>query len=308
MEMMDSVKEAVRYIKNGELNLAKAYLKKAVEFFRKEYHQLDAGGNLFLAHYTSVGALKCIIKGNLRLYAADSFNDPDEGDFLRQEIASKYNFLDAEKDKEAEMPRKSDRAFVCSFVSGDRDVANKLMYWQSYGKDGLGCSIQPPPPSLMSEEARANFAKVRYGEEGFEKVEEVFGPFLEETRDLSRRKPEHSAPFLLGWLRECFSGIAYLYKSKDYESEKEYRIFVAPKRGGGIRYHYKNEPCDGPLVRKFIEPPNFGGILASGSSIMIGPRVRDKERIHEYLAALCHEHEIYGPEFGVSRIRYRKFW
>ena len=309
MALMDHIKRVIKhveqYIKNGNWNSAKLRLEHAVKFYRMARYHPDLSDKLFLAHYTSMDALKSIIESNtMRLYAADSLNDPNEGDYLRQNLSAEYPFLKGDSLRDG-------AAFICSFVGGgDQDIANKLGYWQSYGEDGLGCSIQPTSHPIQRP-LRFRLAKVRYGECGMKEMQETFRPCLDAARDCFQTIDECSTTHFWHWFRECLSGIAYLHKSDDYKSEEEYRIVVTSKgtSRGYIKpyYDYKNDPGEGPRVRKFIKGPAFRPFMATGSKIVIGPRVQDTERIIEYLEALCHKRGQ-NLDFSPSRIDYRKFW
>ena len=320
MKMMDSIKEAVRYIKKGELDLAKAYVKRAVELIRKKHYLVPSrrsvakvGGNLLFAHYTSIDAFQSIAEGGLRLYAANSLNDPDEGDYLRAKLSQEYEFLkffDIKENEKASIPRWSDTAFVCSFVGGDSPkIADNLGHWRAYGKDGLGCSIQLS--SFSQKTSRIRLAQVFYGEDGIKRLKRTFKLCLEAAQKRFEKTAGHSEAPSWRWFRECLGGIEYLHKSMDYKDESEYRIVVFPERESEIRYDYKNdpwEPREGPRARKYIEPLKAESFLYSGSRVVIGPRVRDRDDICDHLRKFCHDKKIHGPEFKPSEIRYRKFW
>ena len=172
------------YIKNGDLNSAEEKLiyelidKIKNEELQYSKEQEDNGKDIYLAHYTSVGAiysilenykrlqnilndykrLKSIIKleinkeeyediikaeykDGLRLYDAFSLNDPQEGAYLKGILEEDYNWLKLEDNNKDDLMETD--SFLCSFVSGDEEkVGDHLKFWQSYGKDGLGCSIE----------------------------------------------------------------------------------------------------------------------------------------------------------------------
>ena len=98
----------------------------------------------------------------LRLYEAHSLNDPNEGKHLKAELSKGYKWLENAKD--------DTEAFVCSFVSGrkptgdEETIGNQLVFWQSYGKDGLGCSIELA--SHLNQNLFKKLKRVRYGTDG----------------------------------------------------------------------------------------------------------------------------------------------
>ena len=95
-------------------------------------------------HYTSLetvlGMLSQEISGgiaSLRLYDSLHCNDPEEGEFL-------VNYLSAAPDRRWLAEGKSGgHAYVASLIMDERerDLSNELVFWQTYGDEGAGCSL-----------------------------------------------------------------------------------------------------------------------------------------------------------------------
>ena len=234
--------------------------------------------------------------GFLRLYDSLSLSDPDEGDYLKNNIIKKYRWLKKTKQKTY--------AFICSFVSGKEDIGDKLQYWQSYGADGLGCSIQPPDTSSCKKIC----SRVKYGQDGITGIENKFQSYFRLGKELFEKLPnkKQKEEFATEFWGE-FDSIKFLYKSDDYKHEKEFRYVVVPDKGELIRYDFKTE---GPHMRRYILRKELQAdeILGSVSKIIIGPRVQDKERICLYLDELAKQTNLHGAEFIPSSISYQKLW
>ena len=312
-----------------EYETAKIYLLTDLKIKVKDYDEeerlVDTDTRQYLAHYTSLETIYSIISNNeqhkldnyddqekkkldypqdckqdslgyLRLYDSQSLNDPDEGDYLKKRIHNKHQWLKKGKQKTS--------AFICSFVSGGEDIGDKLQYWQSYGVDGLGCSIQP------SEEFLSNawYRRVKYGQDGIADIDKKFQTYFRLGKDLYRKLPSNG---LKGKFATEFWGvfdrIKFLYKNDDYNHEKEFRCVVIPDIGEVIGYDFKTE---GPYLRRYKLHKDFQAkvLLASGSKIIIGPRVQDKERVCLYLKELAVQSDLEGVEFIPSVIPYQKLW
>ena len=304
-ENVNDLKQIEESIKKNELEWAKpdlfVSLKKEIDRYEKEEMEKDKDTKSHIAHYTSVEAIYSILHENkekssshLRLYDAASLNDPNEGKFLKDGFMNDYKWLGDEKlDTEA---------FVCSFVSGDKYIGDNLAYWQAYGKDGLGCSIQIP---IEADEKR--FQLVHYGEEEVEKAHRRFKDYFELADKLFNKLPDSGKESFPTEFWKTFDKNRFLYKSNDYEHEKEYRCVVVPGHEKEIKYHFKSE---GPYLRRSIheEKLRTDRVLTSGSKIFIGPRVPDKKRIRRKLEKLARQSGLFGPRFCCSSIPYRKAW
>lgn len=113
-----------------------------------------------VVHYTSVDTVIKMFRdysdkkaSYLRLYDTFHFNDPDEGKYLKLEKSA------ARQGPEGDMAdlRKttSPCAYATSFVvprdtERIEDVRDNLVFWRTYGREGIGCSlaIKIPPHRL----------------------------------------------------------------------------------------------------------------------------------------------------------------
>ena len=291
-------------------------LKGELEIYTKEIHYQNLDQDNYFAHYTSIETIYSILtndkqksfnksrtneennQGYMRLYGAFSLNDPDEGRYLENEIAKDPEYIWL-KDK-----RQYTEAFVCSFVSGKEDIGDKLAYWQSYGEDGLGCSIVPSSDSLYQD----GLKRVLYGRKNVKAVKEHFKKYFEFANTIYEEdKNEKTKKEFVTNFWNVFDKIKFLHKNDAYKDEKECRYVVMPDDSSEIQFQFKNE---NPYLRRYILVPGFRSdeILGSGSKVIIGPRVRNKETLCKYLKKIAEDANLYGPEFTFSEIPYRKFW
>lgn len=278
----------------------KAYLLKAAKGKQKEETPLR------FAHYTSVKTLHNILQSpesGFRLYDASAMNDPTEGSYLIGEIAKKHKWLKSYGD--------DTEAYICSFVAGyNEDIGDQAIYWRSYGKDGLGCSIQ----FYNIDDQTEDLLPITYETEQLQAHFEAFFEFGQEICQEfeGAQKKEFVTNF---W--KCFDSIRYLYKHRGHRGEQEYRYVVL---GNSDKSNYETELVDGynnsPVVMKrFVPTPDLciTRFFKSGTKIRIGPRVHNKEKVcqdlrkfaHEILKKSTHENELYVPAFEFSNIPYR---
>jgi len=296
------------YIDHDKLEEAIALLvsllRMKVEKYKEEQSEKSNNKQLFLAHYTSVETVFSIIKkkGELRLYDAFYLNDPNEGkifvDHLKDALSENYEWLGSVNDTDA---------FICSFVGGDKEVGDKLSYWHSYGKGGLGCSLR-----LSEHHSHESVLQpVLYGEENVKKAVTAFEPFFKLGKEvydhLSFLKDSTVRKFFAENFWKAFDEIKFMYKDIAYEYEREYRVVRIPNSNKEVNYDLKSE---GPYLRKYITDKRFGvsKILASGSLVTIGPAVRRANHMRENLEKFARKQSIWGPKFDKSKISYKKFW
>ena len=293
--------ELNRYIKDGKYNsvqsLLNGCLEKDIDIFYKRYIKTKKKEDLYFVHYTDVKTIYTILKNDkngesngLRLSDASYSNDPSEGNYLRNILSRTYPWL-----KNAEQKT---NAFVCSFVSGkNEDVRDKITYWQAYGKNGLGCSIQLPRYSYNGV-----FDRVLYGDSEAKKVEEEFKDYFELAGKLYKASPNQNGKDFVREFWGAFDKIKFLYKDKGYEHEKEYRLIKISEESKERFTH------EHPFLKRYIFDAQLEAkkVLESGSCVTIGPRVMNKDRLCQYLKKLAKEREIYGPQFTFSKIPYRK--
>ena len=271
----------------------------------------EARGKIHLAHYTSIGTIYSILSNQkkyneekqeynvvnletyLRAYDAISVNDPNEGSHLKNEFMKENRWI-------ADATEVTD-VFVCSFVSDDQEVCDKLTYWQSYGIDGLGCSIQ------LASDYQGKLKRVLYGNEA-QHVKEKFKNYLELGGELYNKftQQEEKRRFATDFWK-TFDEIKFLYKHAAYKDEKEYRYVKIIEAEKDIKYHFKEE---GPYLRRYIlvEDLSANNILTSGSKVVIGPRIPHHDSLLRQLRKLAEQADLWGPSFERSKIPYRKVW
>lgn len=299
--MNSTLKEVNQYLDQGNVTSAETSILEILKDAVNVYHErmiAKSKENLFFAHYTSVQVMHSILKkrieGNyLRLYGAFSTNDPSEGLYLRDELANEYKWL-----KDAEL---STDAFICSFVSDGKGIGNRITYWQSYGRDGLGCSIQLPQNCSIKD----SLYPILYGKEEADKVKYEFKDYLElgsKIHDFYTDKSEKENFATAFW--KVFDKIKFSHKHEGYEYEKEYRMIKIPDTDGEIKDDFRSE---NPYYRRYIldEELQANRLLTSGAEVFIGPRVTNGERLCEYFEKLAKEAKLDGV-FTPSQIPYRK--
>jgi len=315
----DQVREYIKHDKFKEaVALPVNLLRIEVERYKKEQSEKiknKTNEQLFLAHYTSVETVFSIIEnketdGFLRLYDAFYLNDPKEGKYLkshlRKTLAEDYKWLNHVEDTDA---------FVCSFVGSDKEIGDELSFWHSYGKGGLGCSIQL---SERHSQERV-FHPVLYGKEYVKDVEEKFRPFFTVGKEMYNAFPSNAfnekTTFAENFWK-AFDKIKFMYKNDAYQYENEYRMVRIPESDIEVKYDLKSESLY-PYLRKYIvdEELSAGKIFATNSEVTaklakvtIGPAVRRSKHLCENLKKLAKKRGILGPCFTSSKIPYQKFW
>ena len=326
-------KEIESYHKKNHSDMIRKQKTKTEDTQKEEIKKINVEqNNIYLAHYTSIETVYSIleqyqirqekeeyqkhdsqenktdsietkddseknanISSGLRLYDAFSLNDPQEGQSLKKSLQKSYEWLKNMK--------QDTEAFVCSFVSGNNSIGDNLKFWQAYGKDGLGCSIQIPLNSRNGV-----FGRVLYGEKVVQKAKDHFKDYFELGKELYNliRYKDKKTDFATEFLKK-FDKISFLYKNFAYENEQEYRFVIITVEENDIKYHFKNE---GPYLRRYVLDENLEAnkILTTGSQVTIGPRVEGKEKLCQNLEKLAKAKGLYGPQFSSSRIPYRKVW
>ncbi len=238
---------------------------------------------------------------SLRLYDSAHFNDPDEGNYLVRKIVprQRYTWL---RDSSA------GNAYIASFIIPETNAnaaSDNLVFWRTYGREGKGCSLK-----LMIPKSR--LWKVIYDPDDAKRTAQLLTPVLDVLDPLvtisdggARRGFQES---LAETFRETLGQILYSYKSQAYAYEHEARVIAIKPANDDIRFDY-NKYGDSPFgIRHYLEPEylNIKDILASGSSITLGPNVSERDDVRRSLKLLMGRSELYGPEVNVSNISYRK--
>ena len=292
---------------------------------RHEIGTSDNRGRVTVIHYTSIATLVSMLqnmqkpnlesaddrksqderKSYLRLYDSIHLNDPEEGNYLRKHLTSKYNWLER-----ADIGH----AYMSSFImpKDDTNACDDLVYWCAYGQDGQGCSF-----SLSCPENRLR--RVLYDPQELKATAGILGPVLDSVIPLTQTGEEQLREEVSRKLAESVwksvARIRYLYKSEAYKHENECR-FVLPKssidanadktkvyleyqdRGGlpgRIRHYYEDD--DLQVTEK---------LLTSNSSITLGPCVPYRDNVRYCIERLNQQAGLAGPTVAYSKIPYRR--
>ena len=307
-------KKSQLYLKKNYINGTKYYLLEAIhielEDFKKNH---ENKGEFYFAHYTSIETLYSLLykydgeaseekkadnKEGLRLYDAYYLNDPNEGKFLvNSNLFETCNTINKIKDMLVDT-----ESFICSFVCGNKNVGDKLEFWQSYGKGGLGCSIQLSNDYQYKKELE----NVYYGDTKIKILKKKMSKYIDYADRLynflknDSEKEEFSREFL-----GAFDKIRYLWKREEYQYEKEARLVIMAEPNKQ-RYDLK----DGLYLKRYVLDNRLKtqSILTTGSKVVIGPAVRKNEHLCSNLKKFANKKGLKGPDFKISNIPYQKFW
>lgn len=281
-----------------------------------------------VVHYTSLGATVSMLeaaanargkdpavvdpKPVFRLYDSAHLNDPDEGRYVLRKLAESYEWL-------VEFPSRN--AYIASFITPeDTGAIDNLSFWRAYGDEGTGCSLSLHVPVNLAR-------RVLYGSKSVDMVRNRLRPMLEALDRVAvaaRERPLEKVVrgFLAQAAAESLEPIRYLYKSKAYEYEKECRVITTltnDRRPTGkscvtcsqddVRFECRAHAGRPAHIRHYCEPPELSmrKLLASGTEIVIGPRVPEPESVRSCFRTLLRRADIDGPEVRISEISYQAF-
>ena len=291
----------------------------------EEPHKLDeaeVGNPNVVIHYTSIAALVSMLQGaasgkggsSLRLYDSNHFNDPDEGNFFDRNLN-----LSSKSARELLDATYSPHAYIASFIvphdkaknrsaDAQRDMSNNLVFWRTYGREALGCSLTLVVPTN-------HLRKVLYGRKAVRKtgqlltsvldsVHECLSPLLELSSavDIRRR--------LIRTVAAHVDKIRYLYKSEAYDYERECRIVIPEVDAQKDSIHFEYEEQDGGAARikhyYEVDELEVKETFVTGSLIRFGSRVPRPDNLRYYLESqLRKANRLYGPKFKTSKIPYQ---
>jgi tetratricopeptide (TPR) repeat protein len=280
--------------------------------------------DFYLTHYTTLSAAKELIINNsaFRLSEGSFLNDTSEGKELFKFLSLNNTELSI---SESEALLFVQKPFIGSFVSEKKN--DDLTLWRMYGKeDGVeakGCSItieaeklidsfndqiiplSAENRSILSEEYK--FYKVVYCD--FKKRKRIFtvpGLGQSKTRELNvlmdkllkqigDYNRQNKGNLSQQNLRELLSGIAYLFKSIEYQYEHEFRLVI---KGFGFNKKY-NQNSTPPKV--YIETNPIKTFI---TQITLGPKV---EKAEEWAAALHYslKEDNLEPKIFISRLPFK---
>ena len=236
---------------------------------------------------------------SLRLYDSLHCNDPEEGDFLANSLSStpEHRWL-AEGSS-------GGHAYIASLIvdEQERDLSNELLFWQTYGTEGAGCSL------TMNVKTKL-LRRVLYGEEPVAATRDVLLPILHVVQPLAQRyeslRKEMSDTI---WRR--LEAIRFLYKNSAYDFEHECRVVLTTDSTGYDQSKVRFEPRGngGPLsrVRHFYEMDELAlkNTMTSRSKLVLGPCVPDQNSVKLYLEHLQRKAGINDLRIKASAIPYR---
>ena len=239
--------------------------------------------------------------GSLRLYDSAHFNDPDEGNYLLDQLldSPQYHWLKQDT---------STHAYIASFIipkDNDRpeDARDNLVFWRTYGREGEGCSLQLRiDPTKLS--------RVSYDKDELENTIEVLQPILDILTPISHINDLNTKRRIRETFWKSLGRIKYLYKSVAYEYEQECRYIIPALDidDDEISFEYKYEGGSTGQLRHYCENDDLAiaDILASGCSVTIGPCISDKGDLQASLEILLNRAGMFGPRVFTSGISYRR--
>ena len=278
-------------------------------------HELEASVK-DIVHYTSLDRLISMIldyeksgTSFLRMYDSFHLNDPQEGQYLARFVEVPDNWFQEEK---------ASHAYVASFVMPDQTKGQEelgdhdnLKYWLAYGRQGKGCSIR----------FRVNhkpFQKVLYGGQKAARTIEELG--LQCIVDSLHPLTGHPDPKWKSLSQKVvaetvwanLASIRYLYKGEAYDYEQECRLVKAGRDVPGADAHFERIDSGDRLetVRHYYLDGDLkiDQILASGTTITLGPTVSRPHNMVYYLETLLDRVRFSGPRVEISKIPYREPW
>ena len=288
----------------------------------KANHTLP-GAITMVVHYTSLRSLISMLKdcwayGDawLRMCDTDHLNDPDEGKFL-------FRFLNLPPRTRQLRPDFS-HAYIASFIackSMDTRTPSEnddLRFWSQYGKDGTGCSLTLPLTTASLPPARGLpshlLQQVLYGPKSTTQMVsqlQITVDILEPLLNVDRLTDHITVAQLSEVIWTCLANLRFLYKHDAYGHESECRLILSEldlvdKSQIGFDYREENGlPAD---VRHYYRHSDLSlrNMLASGSSITLGPRVSHPNSMRYFIEHLLSKAQLDHTKVNVSQIPYQK--
>ncbi|MBV9963343.1 MAG: tetratricopeptide repeat protein [Parafilimonas sp.] len=254
-----------------------------------------------VTHYTGLSAAKAMIlvKSKFRLSEGAFLNDTSEGREMFKYL--EFSAVKQKDDKTLAEPF-SEKPFIGSFVTEAKH--DDLTLWRMYAKEdkieARGCALTIDKEYFLSSlknainnatvsaanaiqtEEQFTFYKVAYITNDTEPVflvpgDDVKGKdltkMMRELKEIMKEIPEDQSQNA----KELLNGIAYLFKSVEYQYENEVRLIVQ-----GVGFD-KTISSDSIPPRVFIE---LVGITDALTKITLGPKV---ERADEWAAAFNYQ-------------------
>ena len=276
-------------------------------------------------HYTSWERALAILGGSdgpvLRMYNYERSNDPQEGSLWRrtfERLKNETAWLDEylpEHEKTLRDPgRSTGSAFGCSFSSDVSGVEDNLTFWRLYGNDGEGCSFKMTGRLIKGGNKR--IYKVRYlnddgsnadsdDEHEDKRVACQLESLIRRSRDVAASAKDQKrmdvAIAIATGIRKVLGGYHHLAKSKYFEDEREWRMIEVDPSEGSIGYDVKNDK----VVSRYIPGLDLRKVLATTSSITIGPQVPNAGAARAYVEHLVRGMGMEGTDVNLSKRHYR---
>ena len=322
--LKQSVTEAARYLGGSLSDSARKALTEGVCPLLSESLEEISGvlrdhantGDAFVIHYTSFGVLTSMLDRlvgqspvSLRAYDSVHVNDPNEGNYLTRFVLEDHAWL---------LRNEMRHAHVTSFVahSDSKDMADNLVFWREYGRDGEGCSLcVPVGRGQTSGIPSTSLWHVRYGDQRAKASASQINQVLRELQPLfsigDRETIQHTQRILASVVWTFLDGVRYLYKSDAYDYEKELRFVLTPQNSArkDVSFEYDSQATQPPRIRHYVEHEDLElkkNLLITGSVITLGPSLHYPENLRYYLQETLQRANMLGPEIRISRIPYRR--
>jgi TPR repeat protein len=294
-------------------------LRDKVYNHRREHHELAQ--DVEIAHYTDASALESMLgdvsgqpKNFMRMYNIAYLNDPEEGTRLYcgdreknplKRLWGETNISDASG---------KDHVYIGSFST----VYDQLNLWRAYTEHGDGFSIVTPSSAFarnffvpqmaaawsseLKPTQRFTLYKVLYkNEEAMEAINCLRATLEVLEEEVKTLAPEQKA-VVLRVAGMVVSELVYLYKSEEYDSEKEVRFVTALR----LDSEYVRRDKASPSAKLFAETRPFL-FTSPGSKIVIGPTVPERESVAIALRQSLYDRGWDGTcEVKCSTVKYRK--
>lgn len=313
--VLDLVDAAERELTEGGTDRAHRLLKESLfGALLRDGLQDHRETEPWAVHYTSLDATLAILDtGGFRMYNIETSNDPLEGQVLGIEgflhrVSRQYSWLPA-------IPhRRGLDAYVLSAIAPGpksfyESIDDDLVWWRLYGHDGRGCAIRFNtqvdrfPMYQVRYLARSNRGGNSTGNTtpGVLRVEEalkILDGRLKGALGELKELPNHSACAISDFLMNY----TYLVKDRHYRAEHEVRAISISPVPDSVEFEVDN---GGPR-RRFVNGPRLRECLRSGSSITIGPSVRQPRMVRAYIERCLAENGCGHTRVHISEARYRQ--
>lgn len=268
-------------------------------------------------HYTTVAAGANILRtGGFRMYNTESSSDPLEGAVLDRDavfdyLRRRHRWLPASP-PDPDSPKARAAYAFCAFPANTPPAGGRpeddLVRWRLYGDDGRGCSIKFNLQQNAFPMFRMNYTKREdYGihrlpktllrlvplSDAIAEIGRHFEPLPVDQRSRFRVAVKDAVDLFLSWYR-------HLVKDRHYEDEAEIRTLYVDGDEDRIGFDVQ-----GSLIRRFVEGPRIRDCMQSGSSITIGPAVRDPHVVRAYLSRCLDKAGCRDTTATISRAPYR---